>query len=88
MAVFAPVFDPVYYSAKYPDLQNVFGTDVAKLWDHFQTFGMQEFRQASAEFNPVIYKEKYADLREAYGEDNPMYYFHYIAFGKSEGRTT
>lgn len=85
---YAPVFDPVYYSNKYADLKLAFGDDSALLWEHFQQFGMSEFRQASAEFNPTVYKEKYADVAEAYGEDNEMYYFHYVAFGKNEGRTT
>lgn len=85
---YAPVFDPDYYSNKYADLAGAFGHDSAQLWNHFQTFGMQEFRQASAEFNPTVYKEKYVDVADAYGEDNPMYYFHYVAFGKKEGRTT
>ena len=84
---FAPVFDPVYYANKYPDLMAAFGLNKDLLWLHFQQFGMNEFRQASAEFNPVIYKQKYPDLVTAFGDDNPMYYLHYVMFGKSEGRS-
>ena len=84
---YAPVFDPVYYADKYADLKSAFGYDANALWNHFQQFGMNEMRQASAQFNPVIYKNRYADLREAYGDNNPLYYWHYVAFGKAEGRS-
>lgn len=84
---FSPVFDPEYYANKYPDLMAAFGLNKDLLWLHFQQFGMNEFRQASAEFNPVIYKQKYPDLVTAFGDDNPMYYLHYVMFGKSEGRS-
>lgn len=84
---YSPVFNPEYYANKYPDLEGAFGHDANQLWIHFQTFGMNEFRQASEEFNPTVYKERYNDLESAFGEDNPMYYFHYVACGKAEGRT-
>jgi len=84
---YSPVFNPTYYANRYPDLQGAFGNDANALWNHFQTFGMNEFRQGSAEFNPQVYKDKYADVRDAYGDNNPMYYWHYVAFGKAEGRT-
>ena len=83
---YAPVFDPVYYAGRYPDLRAAFGDDANQLWQHFVAFGMMEFRQASDEFDPVYYKSMYADLQQAYGSDNPMYYFHYVAAGKAEGR--
>lgn len=83
---YSPVFDPVYYAGRYPDLRAAFGDDANQLWQHFVAFGMMEFRQASDEFDPVYYKSMYADLQAAYGSDNPMYYFHYVAAGKAEGR--
>ena len=84
---YSPVFDPEYYANKYPDLEGAFGHDANALWNHFQTFGMNEFRQASAQFNPQIYKDRYTDLQNAFGDDNPMYYWHYVAFGMNEGRS-
>jgi len=84
---YSPVFDPVFYADMYSDLKSTFGTDANALWLHFQLFGMNEFRQASAEFNPQIYKDRYPDLASAYGDNNPMYYLHYVIFGKAEGRT-
>ena len=83
---YSPVFDPVYYANRYPDLRAAFGDNSGALWDHFVSFGMKELRQASDEFDPVYYKSMYADLQQAYGDDNPMYYFHYVAAGKAEGR--
>lgn len=83
---YSPVFDPEYYANRYSDLMGEFGNDVDALWLHFQMFGMNEFRQASAQFNPQVYKDNYQDLRDAFGEDNPSYYWHYVAFGISEGR--
>jgi len=84
---YSPVFDPVFYSNTYADLKFAFNDNAEALWNHFITFGMNEFRQASAEFNPQVYKDNYEDLRNAYGDDNPMYYWHYVAFGKNEGRS-
>lgn len=83
---FAPVFDPDFYVARYPDLAEAFGNDHSKLWEHFTTYGMYELRQASEEFNPKAYIERYEDLRNVFGPNYPMYYWHYCHFGKSEGR--
>lgn len=83
---YSPVFDPEYYANRYPDILGAFGHDVTALWNHFCTFGMNEFRRASAEFDPDYYLRTNPDVQAAYGEDNPMYYFHYIVFGKAEGR--
>lgn len=83
---YAPVFDPVYYANKYPDLQAAFGGDAEALWMHFTTFGMNELRRGSEEFDPKYYKDHNVDLLQAYKDNNPMYYYHYIVFGKDEGR--
>lgn len=84
---YSPVFDPEFYANKYPDLMGAFGLNKDALWLHFQQFGMNEFRQASAEFNPVFYQSNNPDVQQAFGDDLPMYYFHYVAFGKNEGRS-
>ena len=83
---YAPVFDPAFYNSKYPDLQVAFKGDADALWLHFQQFGMNEFRQASAEFDPDYYAAHNPDVVQAFKEDNPMYYLHYVMFGKAEGR--
>ena len=79
---YAPVFDPVFYADKYADLKSAFGNDASALWNHFQTFGMNEMRQASAQFNPVIYKNRYADLRDAYDKTEVLVNEQMFAFGK------
>ena len=84
---FAPVFNPDFYAEKYADLKQAFGNDHSALWQHFTTFGMWEFRQASAEFNPTVYRDRYADLEKAYSDFFPLYYWHYCHFGKKEGRS-
>jgi GH25 family lysozyme M1 (1,4-beta-N-acetylmuramidase) len=86
-ADFAPVFNPEFYSNFYPDLKQAFGDDHSALWVHFQTFGMNEARQASAEFNVTKYRDRYPDLEKAYGDNLPLYYWHYCYFGKKEGRS-
>ena len=83
---YSPVFDPEYYANRYPDLKAAFGLNKDALWLHFQQFGMNEFRQGSAEFAPVFYRNTNPDVEQAFKDDRPMYYFHYVAFGKEEGR--
>lgn len=84
---YAPVFDPAYYLAKYPDLKSAYGDDANKALSHFVKYGMKEGRQGSAEFEVNAYKAKYKDLSDAFGDNLPRYYVHYILAGKSEGRT-
>lgn len=83
---YSPVFNPEYYSNRYPDLKAAFGDNKDLLWNHFCQFGMYELRQGSAEFDPVYYKDHNPDVVQAFGDDYPMYYLHYVAFGKAEGR--
>lgn len=83
---YSPVFDPVYYAEKYPDLKAAFGTNAASLFQHFCTSGMKEGRVASANFDVNKYKEHYADLRSAFGDNLPLYYKHYVTHGYDEHR--
>jgi len=83
---YSPVFNPTFYSAKYDDLKEAFGSDTVKLWEHFKVYGMKEARQASASFDVLTYKSLYTDLQKAFGSDLKSYYKHYCEFGKKEGR--
>lgn len=83
---YAPVFDPIYYNDHYEDLKRAFNGNADALWKHFQQFGMNEFRRASAEFDPDYYAANNPDVVQAFKDDNPMYYLHYVMFGKNEGR--
>lgn len=80
------VFDPVFYSNAYPDLQTAFGTDSAKLFRHFCQYGMKEGRIASSSFHVRRYQSYHADLRKAFGSELPLYYRHYILYGYKEHR--
>ena len=83
---YSPVFDPEYYANRYADLKSAFGLNKDALWLHFQQFGMNEFRRASAEFDPIYYRDNNPDVFEAFKDDYPSYYLHYVMFGKAEGR--
>ena len=80
------VFDAAYYANRYPDIRAAFGTDSAKLLQHFIQYGMSEGRQAKSTFNVTVYKARYSDLQAAFGDDLQKYYEHYIQFGYKEGR--
>ena len=82
------VFDAVYYSNKYPDLKNAFGSDAAKLYNHFQTCGIKEGRQAHPVFSVKYYLEQNSDLKNAFGTDYAKVINHYVTLGYKEGRKT
>ena len=83
---YSKVFEPTYYSNKYPDLKLAFGLDKAKLFNHFINHGMSEKRQAIESFDINIYRQNYVDLRNAFGDDYPKYYIHWCQYGIKEGR--
>ena len=81
------IFDANFYSNKYSDLKNAFGTNETKLLDHFKTYGMKEGRQAISTFNVQVYKNKNEDLRKAFGTAGYEKYFeHYLTYGYKENR--
>ena len=82
------VFDPTYYSSKYADLKNAFGTDGNKLYQHFLDYGAKEGRQASAIFNVRTYLEKNSDLKAAFGDDYKAAIKHFASNGVNENRIT
>ena len=85
---YSVLFDPTYYSNRYSDLRKAFGTNSAKLFEHFLIFGMREGRQPCETFDVAYYRNEYADLQMAYGDNLPAYYKHYIKYGHREGRKT
>ena len=82
------VFNASYYSSKYEDLKNAFGTDANKLYDHFLDYGAKEGRQASAVFDVKTYVNDNGDLKAAYGTDYKSAILHFGAFGVNEKRVT
>lgn len=92
---YSAIFDPAYYSKKYPDLKAAFGDDASKLWNHFLNYGIAEGRQASAEFDPAYYKKNNPDVAKSMpiGEtfknvksEWEKYYSHYLKYGRKENR--
>ena len=95
--MYKSIFNPVYYLAKYPDLQEAVrfwvetkyipDTREAREWvlfEHFYMFGMKEARIASEQFDVKKYREKNIDLDVIFGDEWPAYYAHYITCGKEE----
>ncbi len=82
------VFDSVFYSNKYPDLKNAFGSDSTKLYNHFLNFGIKEGRQAHPVFDVKYYLAQHTDLQNAFGKDYARALNHYINIGYKENRKT
>lgn len=91
-------FDANRYAADYADLKAAFGTDAAKLWNHYLNYGVKENRAAyttdgargvvltAANFDASRYAADYADLKAAFGEDAARLWNHYISNGRKERR--
>ncbi|MBE6733770.1 MAG: hypothetical protein E7563_00305 [Ruminococcaceae bacterium] len=82
------VFDSTYYTNKYPDLKNAFGSDSTKLYDHFLNFGIKEGRQAHPVFNVKYYLSQHKDLQDVFGDDYARALNHYVNIGYKENRKT
>ena len=80
------VFNPVYYSATYPDVSSAYGTNYFAAFDHFVNFGMSEGRSGNADFNALSYMKRYEDIRHTFDGDIQKTTRHYILYGKAEGR--
>ena len=80
------VFNPTYYTNKYSDLKNAFGTNATKLFEHYITYGMKEGRRACGSFDVKVYKANNADLQKAFGDDYVKYFQHYLTYGHKENR--
>lgn len=80
------VFDAKYYADQYGDLKDAFGYDEEKLWEHYQTYGLNEGRNMSPILDVVKYRETYKDLDDAFGDNWDAYVEHYINYGAREDR--
>ena len=80
------VFSAQYYSDQYADLKAAFGTDEAKLFQHFLNYGAKEGRSMSPVFDVVYYRERYEDLDKAFGDNWDAYVEHYFTYGVNEDR--
>jgi len=87
------------YLAKYPDLQNAFGSDLEQAKSHWISNGKGEGRTWESAGAPGAsstgltdsqarsYLAKYPDLQNAFGSDLEQAKSHWISNGKGEGRT-
>lgn len=83
---FAKTFDSEYYRKKYSDLNAAFGSNSAKLAQHFLRYGAAEGRSPSKSYNSDAYYSRYDDLRRAFGSDRKALFNHYITYGYYENR--
>jgi hypothetical protein len=81
----AESFNPLIYTASYPDLIRAFGNNQAAAVQHWVTQGYYEGRTAS--FNALDYTASYGDLIRAFGNNQTAAVNHYLTQGFSEGRT-
>lgn len=79
-------FDPLEYTASYPDLIQAFGTDAAAATAHYATTGFAEGREIS--FDGLEYVASYGDLVKAFGANRDAGSGHFITNGFDEGRST
>jgi hypothetical protein len=80
------VFDADYYHNRYPDLQNAFHHDNAKLHHHWHEYGIGEGRACSEALDLTFYLAKYPDLQQAFGRDYRRAYKHFFEYGIKEMR--
>ena len=79
------VFDADYYIEQFPMLATLYHNDKTLLLEHFQTVGIHEGRQGSADFNVGAYKANCdSDIRNAFDNNYEGYYFYYMLNHKTE----
>ncbi len=75
----AYVFDAEYYVNRYEDLRVAYGTDEAKLYEHFVNYGIEEGRAASPWFDVKFYMNQNGQaLREAMKGDYEKAFHHFM----------
>ncbi len=75
----AYVFDAEYYANKYADLKSAYGTDEAKLYEHFINYGIEEGRCASPYFDVKFYMNQNGQsFREAMKGDYEKAFAYFV----------
>jgi len=80
------IFDPDFYHNKYPDLQNAFHHDSARLRQHWYEFGIKEGRACSEVLDLTFYLNNNPDLKRTFGTDYTRAYEHFLRHGINEMR--
>ena len=79
-AIKAYVFDAEYYAQAYADLKAIYGTDEAKLYDHFINYGIEEGRSASPYFDVKFYmNQNTQNFRESMKGDYEKAFKHFLS---------
>lgn len=79
------VFDAEYYKTTFPMLALQYHNDDALLLKHFQTVGIHEGRQGSANFNAHAYGYNCSDeIYNAFGRNWAAYYIYYMMNNAAE----
>ena len=73
------IFKPDFYVLKYPDLQEAFGNNPDRAWDHYIKFGVREGRDPAPDISIAALKMRNPYLAELYGDDNAGYIHHFVA---------
>ncbi len=83
------VFDATYYANKYADVKKAFGSDEAKLYDHFLKYGIEEGRCASPYFDIKYYMSQNSLKMSTYCKGNYERGFdHFIKYAYEETELT
>ena len=73
------VFDIDYYMAQFPVLAYSYQYDEDLLLEHFQTTGVHEGRQGSADFNVAAYMQNCSqELKDTFEDNYECYYFYFM----------
>lgn len=80
------MFNSNYYSIRYDDLNNAFGTNYSKLKNHWNKYGKKEGRSPSPIYDPDYYLKNNGDLKNAFGDNYVALYNHFINYGINEFR--
>ena len=80
------IVDLNLYKNLYPDLQQAFGDDMQKYWEHLCENGIAEGRRFSYVYDCWFYRGVYPDLQNAFGDDWWGYLNHYLENGCRENR--
>eukprot|EP00386_Alphamonas_edax_P012875 GDKI01039943.1.p1 GENE.GDKI01039943.1~~GDKI01039943.1.p1 ORF type:complete len:1740 (+),score=447.89 GDKI01039943.1:70-5289(+) len=87
-------FNAAFYTNRYVDLMNAFGTNEAQLLQHARAYGVTEGRDlcqtnkgTACKFNAIDYANLYPDIKAAMGYDEAKLKQHYIDYGILEHRS-
>jgi hypothetical protein len=84
----SPYFDPFYYGARYPEVNQLVATkQYQSLAHHFWLVGLKEKRRGANEFDEAYYLSAYPDVAGGVAAGSfSSGLEHYVLYGRAEGR--